>query len=694
MTAFFAKIKAFFAMIIAFFTALFGGGGKTTPEPPAVVPDEAAIIAAATDEVYFAQYFKPVLRFVAASDVHIDDSGSGREEERLAQLYETAYAYAASQAYNKLDGVFFAGDISNRGTSSSLDTFFRIVNENNRAGTLSRAILGNHEFFTDPENTVSRFLASSGYDAADCDLVLGGFHFILMCPDKNGSGFSAEKQAWLDARLAAAVAEDSTGTKPVFVFQHHHVKNTVYGSGRWGITDLRAVLDKYPQVVDISGHSHYPINDPRSIWQGTFTALGDGTLSYYEMGIAGVKDDGVYPTDDLGSYASKSSRRDAAQYFIVEVSKENALRILGYDILSRAVVCEYKLRSVGDPAKFQYTDARKAASEAPAFSAGDTLTAAAVQSDAAYLSIPQASCADQVQHYRFEACDAAGNLAAKSYSLADNFFFPAPETIYGKLTGLAPDTDYTVKCFAVSCWEKESAPLTQRIHTPADAAATVSCYDSPILPDVFSFIAQPDGTAYDGVSGARLPLQGYPNVTADEKTGRNAAVFTGWNSYRFDGFEARYDDIRNGVSFEFYGTLDALCAKDGKQYVNPFSNQGNGGCGFECSAAGNMQFWVSVNGSYVHPGAQVRAGVPVHVIGTFDGETVRVYINGELGASQAAAGEITFPGNASTRYLCIGGDSGTNGATEAAMTGRLVTANVYARALSAQEVALLYAQYR
>lgn len=107
-----------------------------------------------------------------------------------------------------------------------------------------------------------------------------------------------------------------------------------------------------------------------------------------------------------------------------------------------------------------------------------------------------------------------------------------------------------------------------------------------------------------------------------------------------------------------------------------------------------MQFWVSVNSSYKHPGAAVSANVPLHVVGTFDGETVRVYINGELKASESAAGEITFPADASTRYLCIGGDSGANGATEAPMAGKLVTANVYGRALSAEEVALLYEQYR
>ena len=696
MAALIAKIKAFFAMILAFFTALFGGGGGGGggEQPPVVVPEEPPAVTV-TDEEYFEQYFKPVLRFVAASDVHIADSGSSKEEQRLAELYETAYAYAASQEYNKLDGVFYAGDISDRGTSASLDKFFRIVNESNRAGTLSRAVLGNHEFFTDPANTLSRFLASSGYETSDCDIVLNGYHFIMLCPDEGGRGFSAAQKTWLDEHIAAAVAADPTGTKPVFVFQHHHVKNTVYGSGPWGVTDLREILDKYPQVVDISGHSHYPVNDPRSIWQGTFTALGDGTLSYFEMDIAGVRDGGVFPTDQRGSYiTSGRAPRDAAQYYIVEVSKENAVLIKGYDLISRSVICEYRIRAVGDPSKFTYTDARKAASEAPAFNAGDALTATAVQSTAAYFRIPQASCRDQVQHYRLEAWDGAGNLIAKSYSLADYFYSPAPESVWGMLTELSPDTDYTVKCYAVSCWEKESAPLTLQIHTPAETPVTVSCYDSPVMPDVFSFIQLPDGTAYDGVTGVKLGFQGYPAVTTDEKTGRTAAVFSGWDSYRFDGFEERYEDIKGGVSFEYYGVLDAFISKDGTQRVNPFSNQDGGGCGLECTATGNMEFWVYVNGGYKHTGAAVSKNVPVHVIGTFDGETVRIYVNGELKASEAAAGEITFPSNATARYLCIGGDSGQNGKTEAAMTGKLVTANVYARALTAEEVALLYDQYR
>ena len=66
----------------------------------------------------------------------------------------------------------------------------------------------------------------------------------------------------------------------------------MYGSTTcWGVKELTDILEKYPQVVDFAGHSHFPMNDPRSIWQGDYTALNTGTLSYYEMDLAGAKGD-------------------------------------------------------------------------------------------------------------------------------------------------------------------------------------------------------------------------------------------------------------------------------------------------------------------------------------------------------------------------------------------------------------------
>ena len=62
-----------------------------------------------------------------------------------------------------------------------------------------------------------------------------------------------------------------------FCILHQHIKDTVYGSQEWGTKDsakINAVLKEYPQVITFSGHSHYPLDDPRSIHQKDFTSAG------------------------------------------------------------------------------------------------------------------------------------------------------------------------------------------------------------------------------------------------------------------------------------------------------------------------------------------------------------------------------------------------------------------------------------
>lgn len=638
--------------------------------------------------------FIPVLRFVVASDVHIGDSGSYKEEKRLAKLFETSYFYADSQPYNKIDGAFFVGDISDRGTSSSLDKFFNIVNSNARNETKTRAVLGNHEFYTDSANTISRFLSSSGYSESDTDFVLGGFHFIMMCPDNGGKGYSSSQKSWLKKRLAEDAKEDSTGLKPIFVFQHHAVSGTVYGSERWGISDLTDILSKYPQVVDFSGHSHFPINDPRSIWQGSFTALNDGTLSYYEMGIAGVTDSLIFPSDKQGGYEEDADHRDAAQYYIVEIDKNNAIRVKGYDLLSDTFICEYNIPSVGKTSDFIYTDSRKATSAPPVFDLSAEITLKGARTDAAIFEIPQASGDDIVQHYRFEVYNLNNNLISTEYALSDTFYFPTPETLRCVVKGLKACSEYYVKCYAVNCWAKESTPLTLRFRT-SDTTDNVSCYDSPVTPDVFSFIQLENGAAYDGVSGAELSRNGEPIPFIDSVTERCGAEFNGLNSYCFDGFRDKYPlIINNGVTFEYYGVFDDTDFQEGHSYVDLFSNQESGGCGLELTSDGKVEFYVYTGGKYVHPGCTVEFGEPVHIVGTCDRRSVKMYVNGVLISSENAAPPISFPSSEDAQFLCIGGDSSYNGGTEARFTGKIVTANVYGRALTASEINELYSQYK
>ena len=97
-----------------------------------------------------------------------------------------------------------------------------------------------------------------------------------MSPE-NGTthGYYSDKQInWLKEEMAKAQKDDPE--KPIFIFLHQHIKETVYGSHEWGTQDsakINAVLKEYPQVITFSGHSHYPLDDPRSIHQKTLHQL-------------------------------------------------------------------------------------------------------------------------------------------------------------------------------------------------------------------------------------------------------------------------------------------------------------------------------------------------------------------------------------------------------------------------------------
>ena len=70
--------------------------------------------------------------------------------------------------------------------------------------------------------------------------------------------------------------------RPFFYIQHPHLKNTCNGSWAWGQDDgsVTEILNKYPNAVTFSGHSHSPLNDERDFWQDKFTSIGTSSLSY------------------------------------------------------------------------------------------------------------------------------------------------------------------------------------------------------------------------------------------------------------------------------------------------------------------------------------------------------------------------------------------------------------------------------
>lgn len=107
---------------------------------------------------------------------------------------------------------------------------------------------------------------------------INGFDFIAVS-EEHVEDYTAETIAQL-RQLLDESALHKPG-KPVFVVTHYPPADTMSGScSRHGRKSLRNLFNEYPQVVSLSGHTHYPLEDERAIWQQEFTAVTTATLSY------------------------------------------------------------------------------------------------------------------------------------------------------------------------------------------------------------------------------------------------------------------------------------------------------------------------------------------------------------------------------------------------------------------------------
>lgn len=194
----------------------------------------------------------PVLRFVVCSDIHMDDTAQCTQYGRLEKLFRHSYEYAESQSYDSVDAFVFVGDIINSGKKAQADLVNEVVANEMKPGTPLMCVYDNHDIGNG--NTIAECEEWFGVPANE-DRTINDFHFITVSYNDNHS--YATRLPSLYKQLNNAKKEDPK--KPVFVFNHRHIQGTVYGSTHWGTADLSSVLNLFPQIVDFSGHSHYPI---------------------------------------------------------------------------------------------------------------------------------------------------------------------------------------------------------------------------------------------------------------------------------------------------------------------------------------------------------------------------------------------------------------------------------------------------
>lgn len=300
--------------------------------------------------------FLPKLRFIVTSDIHykIDEDIS---KDRFEKGMKMAYDYASQSEYKNIDAFFAVGDFANSGKREEMLKFKASLDKCISPETKKVLMLASHEFHSAGQRNAENLLSEIFDQQPDNYFELKGCPFLCVSTE-DGCRIKDKKQEWLSSCLKEAAEKDRK--RPFFVFQHPHLTDTVYGSINWGDDDIIAILTDYPQVIDFSGHSHAPINDPRSIHQKYFTSLGTGSLLYFELDEFDYMY-GTVPPDC----------KECAQFYIVEVNEENAVRIIPVDVLSGKFFNDGLLiETPWEPESFIFTEDRAVSEKKPYFDNG------------------------------------------------------------------------------------------------------------------------------------------------------------------------------------------------------------------------------------------------------------------------------------------------------------------------------------
>lgn len=396
--------------------------------------------------------FVPTVRFLAVSDSHLSIVGLQRYG-RLQKAITFAYSDAEQdENYKKLDAVMVSGDLTDDGRKSQFVSFKSVTDTVIKDGTQLLAVLAkSHDSYQMDSGARDYFTQLTGLPA-DFHYVINGFHFIgLSRSQTEGEQYTEDQREWLKEQLDEAVADDPA--KPVFVTHHEHVKDTVYGSreeDHWGNDYFRDIFMQYPQVVHISGHSHYPLNDPRSIWQGEFTAIGTGSLNYAEFTV-----DGEYKIHP-------ENYRNMAQGWIIEADAQNRVRMRGFDFLTGTLQCEYIIDAPADVQSRQFTPAQQEARcSAPEFPEGAELKAVKGIGKVS-LTVPAAKSTDDydVFLYRAVVTSADGTEKASEYKL-NNYW---QSEVYDSVKiSVSADKGDTVSVYAENAYGARSEALVYTV---------------------------------------------------------------------------------------------------------------------------------------------------------------------------------------------------------------------------------------
>ncbi len=443
----------------------------TTPDVPSesdTQPESETATETATETEPGTDENTVVASFAVFSDVHIGkDNVSPRPEAKFADALTQLKALMP-----QCDAVLFAGDITNLGTDAEYESFMRIWNEGKPASAQLGAVMGNHEYFRDG---VVRYGGESAAFLKECrdayasivgehntDIVVNGVHMIGVSADNSAAQYGSAEQ-FLREHVKAAAEEDPT--KPIIIYAHEGLG--VYHGGGAGNFSSETVrfLQKYPQVIVFSGHTHYSLYDPRMINQQTFTTIQTSTMGA-----------------DLWNYnewnpLQHKDKDKVSEGHLVTVTAGGVVTVTRYDFFRKMPVGQdwvIDIPAVTESrSNFTYTAARKNEAADPAFPQDGVVTMTDITTSGVTVTFPAASVEDkvsdgQIYKYIITVTKEGASAPYQTKEMQGEYYLgkDASASYTLPLTALRSGTTYTVTVTAETPWGKK-ASITSTSFTTA-----------------------------------------------------------------------------------------------------------------------------------------------------------------------------------------------------------------------------------
>ena len=322
-----------------------------------------------------------------------------------------------------------------------------------------RNMFGNDYFQTDQDQEMR-----TKYEARHC--VIGDYH--ILCVSPNGDQpivYDPTVVTWLDNQLAAITSAEPE--KYVIVLTHPMIKNTVYGSRLgeeggiwestlshyWATDALTPVLRKYPQAIVFGGHLHFPLNDPRSVWQGDFSVFGCASVRYMAL------ENGKY--EDMSSATVMKDCNDFSQGNLLQFDASGNMRVLrmdfyNKDVIGEPIVSSYPTSDKGHLTKYNHTTL-SLANAAPSLS-----TLNVDVTDGIATAKWAAGTDDEFVHHYVLTLKKGGSVVTTMKILAD--FYKSAKTSgmrkeWTRSLGNVTDGTYELTLEAFDSWDAAAKPL-------------------------------------------------------------------------------------------------------------------------------------------------------------------------------------------------------------------------------------------